>query len=591
MRTIFFLVFTILFSWIGLTQEISLFKQFNGRYDYTAIGNTMNSVENGPSAPCQILTSSSADLTLNNNDTIIAAYLYWAGSGEGDFEVSLNNQIINAECTFTDAIDDERIFFAAFAEVTELVINQGSSNYTLSNLDLTEVISAYCSTGTNFAGWAIAVVYENNNLPLNQVNVYDGLESVPEELSITLNNLNVLDNENAKIGFVAWEGDSALAVTEQLSINGNVLSNPPLNPESNAFNGTNSFTNSNNLYNMDLDVYNIQNNINIGDTSATISLTSGQDFVMINSIITVLNSQLPDATISIDTIDAFCGDRTILVDYTIYNTNSTDDLAANIPITFYADNLVIEQVYTNSVIPIGSSINNSIELNIPGTNLTPELRVMVDDIGNGTGIITETNETNNTDNLVIELIELPEIIRLDALTNCNEGFETSTFNLFEAFGNDTEIDANNLSFYTTLENAELAINVISHPENYQNLSNPESIYVREEGEPCFQRYMFQLNIENCPPSIPEGFSPNNDGKNDNFNIKGLYNIFTDHKLLIYNRNGTLLFKGNNNLKWNGLINKGTGGIGNLVPVGTYYYVLQLNDSNFESISGWVYVNY
>jgi hypothetical protein len=49
---------------------------------------------------------------------------------------------------------------------------------------------------------------------------------------------------------------------------------------------------------MDLDVYNIQNNIKIGDTSAKIQLTSGQDFVMINSIVTKLNSQLPDATIA-----------------------------------------------------------------------------------------------------------------------------------------------------------------------------------------------------------------------------------------------------------------------------------------------------
>jgi hypothetical protein len=40
-------------------------------------------------------------------------------------------------------------------------------------------------------------------------------------------------------------------------------------------------TGSNTLYNMDLDVYNIQNNIKIGDTSAKIQLTSGQDFVMI----------------------------------------------------------------------------------------------------------------------------------------------------------------------------------------------------------------------------------------------------------------------------------------------------------------------
>ena len=61
------------------------------------------------------------------------------------------------------------------------------------------------------------------------------------------------------------------------------------------FNSTNSITNSNQLYNMDLDVYNIQNNINIGDTSALIQLTSGLDYVMINAIVTKLNSQLPDA--------------------------------------------------------------------------------------------------------------------------------------------------------------------------------------------------------------------------------------------------------------------------------------------------------
>jgi hypothetical protein len=46
-----------------------------------------------------------------------------------------------------------------------------------------------------------------------------------------------------------------------------------------------------------------KNNIKIGDTSAKIQLTSGQDFVMINSIVTKLNSQLPDATIRIPSIE------------------------------------------------------------------------------------------------------------------------------------------------------------------------------------------------------------------------------------------------------------------------------------------------
>jgi hypothetical protein len=47
-------------------------------------------------------------------------------------------------------------------------------------------------------------VYKNANL-LNQLTVYDGLQYVPNEINITLNSLNVIDNQDARIGFVAWE--------------------------------------------------------------------------------------------------------------------------------------------------------------------------------------------------------------------------------------------------------------------------------------------------------------------------------------------------------------------------------------------------
>ena len=165
-------------------QDIELYQQFNGRYDYTAIGNTLNTEENGPLTDCVIFTSSSADLNLNPDETIVAAYLYWAGSGLGDFDVALNGLPISAERTFSDIYND-RIFFAAFADVTEILQTQGSTNYTLSELDLTSIISPYCPSGTNFAGWAITIIYENDALPLNQLNVYDGLQSVPTQLTIT----------------------------------------------------------------------------------------------------------------------------------------------------------------------------------------------------------------------------------------------------------------------------------------------------------------------------------------------------------------------------------------------------------------------
>ena len=90
-------------------QDIDLFKQFNGRYDYVAIGNTLNTSENGNFSPCEILTESTASLQLEPSQTVIAAYLYWAGSGNGDFEILLNNQPIVAERTFSDSLDETRV--------------------------------------------------------------------------------------------------------------------------------------------------------------------------------------------------------------------------------------------------------------------------------------------------------------------------------------------------------------------------------------------------------------------------------------------------------------------------------------------------
>ena len=60
---------------------------------------------------------------------------------------------------------------------------------------------------------------------------------------------------------------------------------------------------------------------------------------------------------------------------------------------------------------------------------------------------------------------------------------------------------------------------------------------------CFAVNQFKLNVTNCPPTFPEGFSPNGDGTNDELDVLGLYDIFTDFKLLIYNRYGNLVFEG------------------------------------------------
>ena len=237
----------------------------------------------------------------------------------------------------------------------------------------------YCENRTNYAGWSLYVIYQDHTLPLNQVNLFLGLEIINGDVqnkTIILENVNVLDNQNAKIGFLAWEGDNALNYGESLSINGNTLSNPPLNLADNAFNGTNSFTNATNFYNADLDVYNIENNIQIGDTSVTINLTTGAtdtngifraDLIIINNIITVLNSQLPDATIAVNNYSVSCASRLVTLDYTVFNTNSTDTLPANTPIAFFIDDVLIAQSQTINNIPIDGNPRL-----IPSEILNPE---------------------------------------------------------------------------------------------------------------------------------------------------------------------------------------------------------------------------
>ncbi|MEP2937138.1 MAG: gliding motility-associated C-terminal domain-containing protein [Gilvibacter sp.] len=796
-RTLRFLL-AFLCSFVAFGQDIELFEQFNGRYDYLAIGNTMNIVENAPASPCEILTASSADLFLEADQEIQAAFLYWAGSGIGDFDILLNDTPITPDRTFADALDETRQFFAAVTEITTFVRDNGNITYTVSELDLTDIIPDYCPTGTNFAGWSIIVIYKDDDLPLNQVNIYEGLQSVPTTISIELESLNVLDDIGAKIGFLAWEGDQALSVTETLSINGDIISNPPLNPADNAFNSTNSFTGSTELYNMDIDFYNIEDNIEPGDTSALIELTSGQDFVMVNNIITVLNSQLPDATIELDFVsEPECGSRTIAVDFTVYNVNSTDVLPANTPIAFFANSTLVGTASTLEDIPIEGSESQSITLTIPesvpneftlrasadntgadvgvvretdesnndytqdirllklpvidplenivvceaegievfdltlvtagidesytigfylsledaqnqtdpidspeayintsnpqtiyvrvsnpdcfivasftieiiicplpdatievpldltacqgrlftfpftifntlgtaalpagtpiafyinevlvgqstssqtievGGSLSQEISIglpeglsnpfsllaVVDDDGSGLGIIEELNEFNNVFKTEVSFAQIPSLPELPNLLACDKGFDAAPFDLTQQNPLISSNSEDVISYYTSAQDAQAFINAILDPTEYVNQTNPQEIFVRLDTPLCFAITSFLISVENCPPEVPEGFSPNSDGINDSFEIVGLLDIFENHKLLIYSRNGNLIFEGDNITRhWQGIPNTGFLAKDKIVPPGVYYYLLYLNDPEFNPIAGWLYLN-
>ncbi len=580
----------------SMAQSIELYNQFNGRYDFVFTGNTMNLAENGTGASCVVNTSSSATLSLNASSTIEKAYLYWAGSGNGDFEVNLNGNALTASRTFgLTQVTSGLPFFSAFVEVTNLVQSTGNGLYTLSNLDVSDVLtpSAYCNNGTNFAGWALVIVYSDPGITLNQLNVYDGLDYVPTDISITLNNLNVIDNQNAAIGFVAWEGDRGLAVNESLKINNILIGNPPLNPNTNAFNGTNSFTGATDLFNMDLDVYPIQNTIQIGDTSAQIQLSSGQDFVMINTIVTKFNSQLPDATISIDRALMECNSSNFRVNYTVHNDNCTDPLPAGVPIALYLNGVFWQSTSTQTVIPIDGSETGSIALTLPTGIPSPfELKFVVDDDGSGASQVIELNETNNSAQTTLTLETAAVLPLVNALQVCNEGFSQGTYSLVSTATQLQQSGTNTVLFYPSQSDWIAQTNAISNLANYAAVA-PATLYAEVSNGRCYQTAAVDLLLKNCPPRVYNYVSANNDTYNDSFEIDYLRNIFLNYTIEIYNRWGTKVWTGSaNTADWDGTSNTNLVIGSNNLPDGTYYYVIDLHDAdNPTPLTGFVYLTH
>jgi gliding motility-associated-like protein len=100
--------------------------------------------------------------------------------------------------------------------------------------------------------------------------------------------------------------------------------------------------------------------------------------------------------------------------------------------------------------------------------------------------------------------------------------------------------------------------------------------------------------------IPQGFSPNGDGTHDYFVIEGIETL--DVSLTIYNRWGNVVF-GDKHYKnnWDGSLNgaqdnnvlaasKIDGWGDESAPEGTYFYLVEFNNSSLENRNGYVIIS-
>ncbi|MDP2238375.1 MAG: gliding motility-associated C-terminal domain-containing protein, partial [Bacteroidales bacterium] len=157
------------------------------------------------------------------------------------------------------------------------------------------------------------------------------------------------------------------------------------------------------------------------------------------------------------------------------------------------------------------------------------------------------------------------------------------------------------------ENGALTVTICNNPLNgivqinsdntltylpYKGFSGDDSLCYRicDQGMPvlCDQTMVY---IHVLPePSVNDlvifnGVSPNNDGKNDTWYIKGIED-FPDNKVQIFNRWGDEIRSferyDNTNVFWDA-----TNKDNKLVPDGVYYYILEVQ--NLKTFTGWIYV--
>lgn len=82
------------------------------------------------------------------------------------------------------------------------------------------------------------------------------------------------------------------------------------------------------------------------------------------------------------------------------------------------------------------------------------------------------------------------------------------------------------------------------------------------------------------PDFPTVITPNNDGKNDLFVINFIEQIYPDLKVTIFNRWGSIVFESTGyEVPWDGNYN------GEPLPMGTYFYRIELNDSENQVYTG------
>ncbi len=196
---------------------------------------------------------------------------------------------------------------------------------------------------------------------------------------------------------------------------------------------------------------------------------------------------------------------------------------------------------------------------------------------------TETIPDPTSDAITVSPDAVASFILIATIELCQDS-DTVTLSLYPVLGmdagNDTTIQAGGSVVLTATEGfasySWLPSEYMSNPVGSSvTVTPPENIMVYVTGTTdngCLEMDSLQVRIAQ-KLVIPSGFTPNNDGVNDTWEITNSY-LYPDMIVEVYTRWGAKIFHARGyhaDNYWDGTHN------GKDLPMGTYYYIIQLND--------------
>ena len=200
-------------------------------------------------------------------------------------------------------------------------------------------------------------------------------------------------------------------------------------------------------------------------------------------------------------------------------------------------------------------------------------------------IVINDTDCTFTDEILVEFFPVPEVIAVDDnIIKCaNEDYllEVEVTNANEL---------NSLTYYWSLDGIDVQVG----PDSTYNLddiseeSGEFTVSVFDDNTSCWSSTTIQVEFYQNSYCVdqPQGLSPNGDGINDCLILDHLEDREDIEKAEVFNRYGSKVYELNDYVdQW-----CGTNQDGEILPVGTYFYIIYFN-SGKDPITSWIYLNY